>query len=204
MEKDDPQFVGWVAGHVEPVVYGTNVDEMWKAPERAFGPATGRAADVVSLGDGGYIDLTFDGVIFDGPGDDFAVFENSFSPTFLELATVGVSSDGDEFVFFPTVYLGDEAIPEYGDHQPQIFQGFAGRYGAGYGTPFDLAHLRFDELVLAGMVDLERISHVRIVDVIGDGQTKDGLGHPVYDPFPTRGSGGFDLEAVGVIHLRQR
>ena len=202
MEKDDPQFMGWAVDYVEPVVYGMNVEERWKMPNRAIGPASGRAADVISLGDGGHIDLTFDGVIFDGPDDDFAVFENSFSPTFLELATVGVSSDGDAFAFFPTIYLGEEAISEYGDHQPQIFQGFAGRYAAGYGTPFDLSDLRFHELVVAGAVDLERISHVRIVDVIGDGQTKDSLGNPVYDPFPTRGSGGFDLGGVGVINGR--
>ncbi|MEM1001677.1 MAG: T9SS C-terminal target domain-containing protein, partial [Bacteroidota bacterium] len=60
-------------------------------PEDALGLATNTP---VSLGDGGIATLTFDTPISDGPGFDFAVFENSFNDTFLELAFVEVSSDG--------------------------------------------------------------------------------------------------------------
>ena len=42
---------------------------------------------VVSLGDGGYALLTFEKPIKNGI-DDFAIFENSFSDTFLELGLV--------------------------------------------------------------------------------------------------------------------
>ena len=48
-------------------------------------------------------------------------------------------------------------------------------------------------------------THVRVVDVVGsiDPQwaTYDAYGHMVNDPFPTISySGGFDLDAVGVLH----
>ena len=83
---------------------------------------------------------SFDGK-FSREGVDFAVFENGFSPTFLEIAVVEVSSDGVHFAAFPTIYLGTAAIDPYGDHEPGIMYGFAG-VSAGVGTPFDLEDLR--------------------------------------------------------------
>ena len=50
-------------------------------------------------------------------------------------------------------------------------------------------------------MDLDRITSVRILDVIGDGGSVDSLGHTVYDPYPTSGSAGFDLDGVGVMYL---
>ena len=50
------------------------------------------------------------------------------------------------------------------------------------------------------------MQYVRLIDVVGDGSTFDsfpaayGGPHPIYDPYPTTGSSGFDLDAVGVIH----
>ena len=38
---------------------------------------------------------------------------------------------------------------------------------------FDLKALRTDEVVLSGRVDLDAVSMVRIVDVVGDGRIKD-------------------------------
>jgi hypothetical protein len=39
------------------------------------------------------------------------------------------------------------------------------------------------------------------VDVIGDGSTFDQFGQPIYDPYATDfASGGFDAEAIGVLH----
>ena len=65
------------------MAFGTDVDEHWQTPERAMGPATGRSTDIVSLGAGGYIEVFFEGQVFNDDGDDFAIFENSLLSTFL-------------------------------------------------------------------------------------------------------------------------
>ena len=202
IEADSARFMGWSTGWSMPVIYGDSTDEMWRRPERAMGPASGSATDVVSLGAGGQIELHFDGMIYDGDGADFAIFENSFSPTFLELALVSVSSDGVHFVSFPTIYLGQEEVGAFGDHDAEMMYGFAGRFPAGIGTPFDLKDLAFEPDVIEGLVDINQIVSVRLTDIVGDGNTVDSLGNPIFDPFPTMGSAGFDLDAVGVIHLR--
>ena len=79
-------------------------------------------------------------------------------------------------------------------------------YGTCTGTPFDLSDLAALEPVASGSVDLGEIHFVRIVDVPGSGDFSDTatlLGyeqdHPIFDPYPTTGSAGFDLEAVGVV-----
>src|SRR5690606_4988864 len=63
---------------------------------------------VVSLGDGGHVVLGFgERVIVDGPGADFAVFENAFfaggdeGEAFAEPGRVAVSLDGEVWVEFP-------------------------------------------------------------------------------------------------------
>ena len=203
VDKDSPHIRGWASGWSEPVEYGESVVDNWRTPERAMGPATGQPADIVSLGRGGKIELFFDGSIYNGEGVDFAIFENSFSETFLELALVEVSSDEMNYVQFPVIYMGTDEIHPYGDHDPVLFYGFAGRYPAGVGTPFDLEDLRFEAAVIDGSVDLDRITSIRITDVIGDGSTLDSLGRPIFDPFPTDGSAGFDLDAVGVMYLNE-
>ena len=55
------------------------------------------------------------------------------------------------------------------------------------------------------MLDKNRVTHIRIVDVVGcikpEYATYDAEGHIVNDPWPTAfASSGFDLDAVGVIH----
>ena len=52
--------------------------------------------------------------------------------------------------------------------------------------------------MISGIVDLSAVTHVRLIDIVGDGTYMDSLGNPVYDPYPTSGSAGFDLDAVGV------
>src|SRR5205823_3796453 len=47
---------------------------------------------------------------------------------------------------------------------------------------------------------LSQVSQVRIVDIPGDGRCLDSNAHPIYDPYPTQGSVGFDLDGVAVIH----
>ena len=87
-----------------------------------------------------------------------------------------------------------------------MINNLAGKYRVGYGTPFDL-----DELHDSTGLDLNHITHVRLVDVVGtiDPQyaTHDAFGHIVNDPYPTRdtiwGSGGFDLTGVAVLFQSQ-
>ncbi len=164
-------------------------------PNSGLGP-------VVSLGDGGNASLTFNSPIGDVPGPDFAVFENSFTNFFLELAHVEVSSDGINFYRFPSTSLTTFA-PDPEDQtsaNPTDIRNLAGKYVAGYGTPFDLAELR----ILYPTLDIQRITHVRVVDVIGTSDplygSRDFAGRIVADPYPTLYStGGFDLDAVGAF-----
>lgn len=198
--QDDPRIVGWASGWVEPVSYGSGVDDAWKAPERAVGAAQGTTADVMSLGEGGSMVLTFDPPIGDGPGVDFAVFENAFIDTFLELGYVEVSSNGADFLRFDCAYLGGGAVGGFSGHQAQQIGSLAGSYRQGFGTPFDLAVLQQKPDVMTGLVDLSRIRYVRIVDVVGDGTALDSFGSPIFDPYPTVGSAGFDLDGVAVMN----
>lgn len=157
---------------------------------------------VVSLGDGGYATLQFTQPIANGPGYDFAVFENGFSGSFLELAFVEVSSDGINFFRFPAHSLTNANVQTgpFDTTDATKINNLAGKYRALYGTPFDLA-----EVANQQGLDIEHVTHVRIVDVIGTIQpmygSVDTAGNVVNDPWPTAfASGGFDLDAVGVIH----
>ncbi|MBW1988362.1 MAG: PEP-CTERM sorting domain-containing protein [Deltaproteobacteria bacterium] len=194
--KDSAAFVAWAAGW-ENFVMGAELDPAYADPAKALGPAEGNSLDVVSLGRAGEITLVF-APFSDGPGWDFAVFENGFSDTFLELARVEVSSDGVNFARFPATSLTAAPVSAFGALDPTDVDGLAGKYRQGYGTPFDLSDLAAAPLVAAGTVDLSAITRVRIIDVVGDGSQKDSSGRPIYDPYPTTGSAGFDIDAVGV------
>ena len=158
----------------------------------------------VSLGDSGIATLQFDGRIYNGNGPDLAVFENAFNHTFLELAFVEVSSNGIDFHRFPNRSLTDTTAPVtgFGTIEATNIHNLAGKYTALYGTPFDLA-----DLDSVATLDVNSISHVRIVDVIGTlnpayAQT-DTRGQVINDQYPTPfPSGGFDLDAVGVMHMK--
>lgn len=200
VHKDSADFSGW-ASSVVNVSYGSNVDNQWRTPEKALGPASGTAFDIVCLGDSGSITMGFAPGIKNGPGWDFAVFENSFSDTFLELAFVEVSSDGVNFLRFPARSLTPGPVGGYGRVDPADVDGFAGKYRQGWGTPFDLSDLALDAKVLTGLVNLSAIAFVRLYDVKGDGSVYDSAGRVVYDPYPQAGSAGFDLDAVGVRYL---
>lgn len=159
----------------------------------------------VSLGDGGIAVLTFDPPIRDGNGFDFAVFENGFtSPEgdFLELGFVEVSSNGEDFVRFPATSLTSDStqVSSFGTIDPTKINNLAGKYYSGYGTPFDLS-----ELEGLSDLDVQNITHLRIVDVIGtiaeEYASFDAEDNKVNDPYPTAfPSGGFDLDAVAVMH----
>ena len=178
-----------------PVVnYGT--------ANEAIGAASASTMDVVSLGDGGSATLTFEKPIKNGDGYDFAVFENSFNDYFLELAFVEVSSDGQRFVRFPATSLTQTAQQVVSSVDPTYINNLAGKYRVGFGTPFDLNELRDST-----GIDINNITHVRIVDVVGSIDpelgTYDAFGHIVNDPFPTVSySAGFDLDGIAVLNQK--
>ncbi len=175
------------------------------AEANVLGAATGNSGDVLSLGDGGSITVHLSSGISNGPGNDFAVYENGFSDLFglfAEFAYVEVASNGVDFVRFETHTVNTLPVGSFDTTDPTDYDGFAGRHAALLGTGFDLADLAFEPLVQDGTVDVLDVQYVRITDVIGDGSTFDDFGNPVYDPYATPfSSGGFDLEAVGVIHV---
>ena len=208
----DQRFVSWATGCAVQRGY---LDIAHPSDGRALAGADSLAAgaadnQIVSLGDSGVAVLTFAAPVINGPGADFAVFENGFGnpadpeEAFLELAFVEVSSDGVRYVRFPAISHTQDTLQIAGAGMymnARAIHNLAGKYRSGYGTPFDL-----DELADTPGLDINRITHIRIVDVIGAvssyGAT-DHEGHVINDPYPTPypvGTGGFDLDAVGVIH----
>lgn len=203
----DSRIVSWATGAelrlgVQNIAIANSPLVSYKDFREALGPC--RSDDnlsVVSLGDGGVATLTFDRPIKNGEGPDFAVFENSFNDTFLELAFVEVSSDGVHFVrFAATSNTPAESVGGYGETDPTKINNLAGKYRSGWGTPFDLEELSGSE-----NLDINNIRFVRIIDVIGTIDpayaTRDSHGNIVVDPYPTDSySGGFDLDGVAVLH----
>ncbi len=172
--------------------YGTEMD--------AVGPADG--ISVISLGDSGVAEITFNTPIVNGFGPDFAVFENGFIDHYMELAFVEVSSNGVDYIRFDATSEIPTAVQlsNFDTAHCAYVNNLAGKYRAEYGTPFDL-----EELVGQPNLDVNNIQHVRLVDVIGSIDSlvgsMDYLGNMINDPYPTEWeSGGFDLDAVGVIH----
>ncbi|MEX0678560.1 MAG: PEP-CTERM sorting domain-containing protein [Pirellulales bacterium] len=212
MAASDAQFVGWAVGFGSLVRGPLDIANpggglaSFGSGGNALGPADAtpsNTAPVVSLGDGGAITLSFARPITDGPGFDFAVFENGFADEFLELAFVEVSTNGTDFVRFPAISLTQTAtqVGGFGTLDATDLHNLAGKYRAGYGTPFDLSEVAG----LSATVNAADVNFVRLVDVVGSINpalgTQDSLGNPMNDPYPTAfSSGGFDLDAVGVIH----
>ena len=217
----------WATGYQDYNV-GYAVDEQWKTPEKAIGAVKADNFDVVVLGNGGSITMTFASGIKNGEGLDFAVFENSNivadegAPAgmgFWELAYVEVSSDGTHFVRFPNFYLGATTVSAYGQHAGSLIYNLASKYMMDYGHGYDLAELEYaynyiisgdceftDDYVSSFLanyqyLDLDNVSYVRVIDVIGDGSCLGSDGYEIYDPHLTWGSGGFDLQGIGVLNM---
>jgi hypothetical protein len=217
----------------------------------ALGPVTGSNIDIVSLGHlnqeqigqgaaPGQITLSFAEPIRQGAGYEFVVFENAFISSanteagslagqmFAELAYVEVSSNGVDFVRFPSVSLTPEVVGRYGTIEISNVYNLAGKHpnanGICTGTPFDLKEVADDPDVVSGLVDISDIKYVRIVDVPGSGDFNDNAmlhvdsgtwpvwdfyadNHPIYDAWDSSTapdpSGGFDLEAVGVLREQE-
>jgi hypothetical protein len=201
---DSPLFTSWAQeGEVErgwmniadttlgKVTFG-EMEFAYGAPDPA----------VLSLGDGGSATFFFKNTLFDGEGYDFAVFENAFDNYFLELAFVEVSSDGENFFCFESqsITSREAQLGSFDLLATEKIHNLAGKYPAQWGTPFDLGELN-DHPGL----DINAISHIRIVDVVGSVDplyaTYDSYGRAINDPWPTAfEQGGFDLDAIGVIH----
>jgi hypothetical protein len=197
IHMNDTGLVSWATGW-EDYSAGSDVSPDWQIPENALGKAVGTSYDIVSLGRGGSITMTFGRKIVNGDGWDFAVFENSVTDSFLELAYVEVSSNGVDFFRFENDSLTSSPVSPFGSVDPTDVTGFGGKYKQGYGTPFDLASLDG----MSPLLDVNNIEYVRLLDIVGvgDGAYLDTSGDIIYDPYPTTGSAGFDLDAVGIIN----
>ena len=247
----NPVFKDW-ASEVVDYHQAPGVDFRWCDPNKALGPATGEVTDIFSLGDlsreqvkdgesPGWITLTFNEPISNVKGYDFAVFENgliSESTTsagsvkgelLAELAFVEVSSNGKDFVRFPSVSLTDKPGDIFSTLQPDRIYNVAGKHPNAYnvctGTPFDLQELASKPDVVSGLIDINDIKYVRIVDIPGTGDFYDDAidnidpdtdpnwasyanNHPIFDEWntsllPLYPSSGFDLEAVGVLNEQE-
>jgi hypothetical protein len=212
----NPLFFGWADG-VTSYAPTEGVSAGWLDPALSLGPVTGDVDDVASLGDlsvgqlgenttPGRLVVSFHQPVRDLSGADFVVYENALGTStsvFAELAYVEVSSDGIHFARFPSRSLTPAAVGPYGYVNPTNIQNLAGKhingYGKSWGTPFDLSQLATDPSVMGGQVDLDDIRYVRLIDIPGNGSFLDSLGSGIYDAWVTFGSGGLDLDAVGVI-----
>lgn len=212
IKKDSACFVAWannielkrgflsIADTLFTINNSNKVD--FGLPQMALGPAEGDGSSVVSLGDSGIAILTFPFLITDQTGADFAVFENSFSDNYMELAHVEVSSDGVHFFRFPSISVQptNNQLTNFSYSDCRMVNNLAGKYRAGYGTPFDLA-----DLTDHPFLNKQAITHVKLIDAVGSINslygTTDANGTLINDAFPTPfSSGGFDLDAVGVIN----
>jgi hypothetical protein len=170
-------------------------------------------------------------------GYDFVVFENAFisnftnpiygfitGEMFAELGYVEVSSDGINFARFPSVSLTTGAVGMYGTIEISDIFNLVGKHpnagGVCTGTPFDLSDIADDPNVVSGIVDINNISYVRIIDIPGSGDFNDMAvehidpnswpvwdyyvsDHSIYDAWVTWDSGGLDLEAIGVLEEQE-
>lgn len=153
---------------------------------RGAGDARG-SIDVVSLGTGGVLELAFGKtVIVDAPGPDFVVFENAFrfgagGRTYAEFGLVSVSEDGVRWVDLPCNAATGEGCagrtPVFANVESNTLActdpAVAG------GDAFDLA-----------ATGLARVRFVRVTD----------RGTYPASSATSDGKGGFDLDAIAVIH----
>jgi hypothetical protein len=205
IHKDSSVIIAWANGCITqrgPQDISQVGSPLATTGDDSFATGMSGVNGVVSLGDGGSAILTFSQPIIDGIGPDFAIFENGFSNDFLELALVEVSSDGINFFRFDAVSETQDTTQtgSFGSTDATMLNNLAGKYRAQFGTPFDL-----NELSGQSGLDVNQITHVKIIDVVGsideNYASYDSFGNKINDPYPTGfASGGFDLDAVGVIH----
>lgn len=195
----DQRIKNW-ANKVVSYQYFSEIDSAFTDKNNALGKAGGNSYEITCLGDSGSITVSFPKAITNGEDVDFAIFENSFDNSFLEFAYVEVSTDGANFVRFPSAYLGTDPIPGYGGQDTKNVGGLAGKYKQGFGDPYDLEVLKYHPDVQNKLIDIDNIKYIRIQDIKGDGSCTDSFGRKIYDPYPGGGSPGFDLDGIAVIN----
>ena len=226
--NDPNKALGPVTGQLNGIVSLGDLDETEIADGCKPGRITLVFGDPCNPGDPNHIRNV--------KGYDFVIFENGYisgydtsggsvsGQMFSELGYVEISSDGNNFARFPSVSLTAEQPGPYGTIDITNIYNLAGKhpnsYGVCVGTPFDLNEIADDPNVVCGLVDINNICYVRIVDIPGSGDFYDKAekhidanswpiwdyynnNHPIYDAWLTFGSGGFDLEAVGVLKEQQ-
>ena len=167
-------------------------------------------------GHGGAVVLAFeDNLVWNGPGEDFTVFENVFfvngdaNRRFMEPAIVSVALFEDEWHRFPI----DVVPPATTSSTPATMdpfyynRGFAGRNATTGGDPtdprqsggdsFDLADLRRSGLTWIRFIKIQSTGHQVLRDDFG--------GHPVQHmeslgAASGGGASGFDLDAVSAVN----
>lgn len=173
---------------------------------------------VHTLGIGGSLTLELGVAAVDGPGCDLVVYENGFQLAgtglvFTEGIHLEVASNGVDYARMPGRYQGPiGGFPGAPGAPWGVLSGVAG------GTPvlanastnaidpfnpavaggdcFDLAELAAHPLVLAGLLDLQAVRQVRLVDVV-EGLSLDSQGAPIWDNSGSFGSA--DVDAVAVV-----
>lgn len=223
---ESPRFVEW-AEAIDPQRTAFAPRGSATISETGFNSLGDLSAVEIANGESpGYLTVTFPTGIANGPGPDFAVFENGFvfpsDPNLLaELAYVEVSSNGEDFVRFPAASQNTQQSNTHGSgtnfvgYDATNIHNLAGKHASGYGTPFDLDDVVTDPLVAEGQVNLNDIQYVKLVDIPGNGSFVDSNGHPIYDNWLTPGdtdrpgartdTGGFDFRlgdgrSIGVIN----
>ena len=189
ISKEDASIVAWAKG----VEFDRTSEVTYGKPYDAIGMADTTNLVCVSLGNGGTAVATFDRPIVNKDGFDFAVFENAFDSTFMELAFVEVSSDGVNYFRFPSK---SSATEDKTTQTTSHYYNLAGKYSYKYGVGFDLSELEDNALL-----DKNNVRFVRLVDVQG-GVDKDSQGNIIYeyDEHSFLHASGFDLSGIAVIN----
>lgn len=148
-------------------------------PEVVLGPPRGAGEDaggldVLSLGDGGVIELALEEPLVDGPGVDLLVFENAFVG-FTERGAVAVSADAEAWSEWPCAAdgAGCAGMSPVLSHPDNGIDPTDPALAGGDG--FDLAALGLSEAWF-----------VRV---------RDAGGNPDLGP-----TAGFDLDAIAAVH----
>jgi hypothetical protein len=174
------------------------------------GPPVGGGADkgstdVVSLGSGGTIVLSFaPNAIVDGPGPDFIVFENPFdiggssTDLYAEPGEVSVSDDGTTWTTFPCTPVSEPGASDGTGTAPPY--GACAGWHVVYSSPangissLDPAVAGGDAFDLAD-IGVAHARYVRIVDRTAESCPEAGADKST--------SNGFDLDAVAIVNAEQ-
>lgn len=168
------------------------------------GGTTHGSTDVVSLGSGGSIVVSFaPNAIVDGPGPDFIVFENPFwiggnaSDVYAEPGEVSVSDDGTTWHAFPcsptldpSAASGTGVAPPYGSCAGVNVVYSNPQNGI---SPFDASKAGGDAFDLA-MLGVTHARYVRIVDKTAEACPDAGT---------VPNANGFDLDAIAIVNAEQ-